>query len=191
MITKNSWDERFLRGEHTGQPPLPVVLRAAGRLSPGRALDVACGAGRHTTALLERGWQVTAIDGSPVALALVDPRAERIHTDLEAPGFRLPDGEWDLVVNALYLHRPLLPQLQAATRPGGLIVAVYLASGRFGITLDEAAGLFPGWTILEQDQNPSTVALVARKPSGGPGLSALDFPPRTESLHPRPSGRHR
>src|SRR5687767_10145408 len=37
-------------------------------IAPGRALDVACGKGRNALFLASRGFQVTAIDISPVGL---------------------------------------------------------------------------------------------------------------------------
>ena len=44
------WDERFLRGDelrdYAPSPPLP---QAIGGVTPGSALDLACGAGRHQT----------------------------------------------------------------------------------------------------------------------------------------------
>jgi 2-polyprenyl-3-methyl-5-hydroxy-6-metoxy-1,4-benzoquinol methylase len=55
---------------------------------PGRALDLACGSGRHSRWLAERGWQVTGID--------------REQADLEAHEYRVEPGAWDLIVCWLY-----------------------------------------------------------------------------------------
>ena len=50
------WNERFCRREETHEfrasRPLPAATRD---LTPGRALDVASGAGRHAIYLAERG----------------------------------------------------------------------------------------------------------------------------------------
>ena len=40
-----------------------------GGLEPGRALDLACGEGRNAVWLAERGWRVTGVDFSDVAIA--------------------------------------------------------------------------------------------------------------------------
>ena len=59
------WDERFLRGDELhGYVPSPPLPQAVASIAPGRALDLACGAGRHAIFLAERGWTVHAIDGS-------------------------------------------------------------------------------------------------------------------------------
>ena len=51
----------------TAQPNRFLVAKSSD-LSPGRALDVACGEGRNAVWLAEQGWQVTGVDFSEVAL---------------------------------------------------------------------------------------------------------------------------
>lgn len=48
--------------------PNPVLLEHATALTPGRALDLGCGEGADARWLAGRGWQVTAIDISQVAI---------------------------------------------------------------------------------------------------------------------------
>jgi SAM-dependent methyltransferase len=55
------------RPHWSGAPNPALVVEAAGLL-PGRALDVGCGEGADAVWLAARGWQVTAIDPSEVAL---------------------------------------------------------------------------------------------------------------------------
>ena len=64
------------------------------RWSPGRALDLACGEGRNAVWLAERGWQVTGVDFSEVALG----KAERLAAS------RGVEVEWTLA--DLREHRP-------------------------------------------------------------------------------------
>ncbi|MEU5155723.1 methyltransferase domain-containing protein [Glycomyces sp. NPDC021274] len=63
------WDERYRSREQlfSGEPNGVLVAEAAD-LSPGRALDVGCGEGADAIWLARRGWQVTAVDLSAVAL---------------------------------------------------------------------------------------------------------------------------
>jgi 2-polyprenyl-3-methyl-5-hydroxy-6-metoxy-1,4-benzoquinol methylase len=99
-------------------------------LRPGmRALDVACGSGRHAIRLAAAGLKVTAIDRDERRLESLRERALRLGVpvtiesrDLEQPWTDLGDGLFDLVVVVHYLHRPLFPALAHALAPGGFLI---------------------------------------------------------------------
>ena len=120
------WKGCYRKGEATEQPPHPLVLRAAELLPTGRALDVACGLGRHALALAARGWHVTAVDVSSVALSRLadNDLIETVHTDLAAHELALSPASYDLIVMTNYLQRDLFAALKQAVRVNGLFVAV-------------------------------------------------------------------
>jgi SAM-dependent methyltransferase len=63
------WDARYADAARPWtRAPSPTVTAALARLAPGRAVDVACGTGRHALWLAERGWQVAAVDFSAVGI---------------------------------------------------------------------------------------------------------------------------
>lgn len=69
MSSSADWDRRYAAPEplwRTG--PNQFVESELGGLPPGHALDVAAGEGRNALWLAERGWDVTAVDFSRVAL---------------------------------------------------------------------------------------------------------------------------
>jgi len=115
-----------------GRVPSPSswLLESAPRWpAGGRALDVACGRGRHALLLAAAGFEVTAVDVDAAAVA--DLRAQSrgvglsLHTevrDLEGADTELGEAAFDLIVVFRYLHRPLFPALRNALRPGGLLV---------------------------------------------------------------------
>jgi tellurite methyltransferase len=124
------WDERYSRGEHATTEPSRLLVRAAEALAPGRALDVACGTGRHAIFLAERGWQVTAVDASGVGIEMTEKRArargvaiEAHVADLERGEFIIDAEAYDLICVFYYLQRDLWPQLHAGVRRGGTLVA--------------------------------------------------------------------
>jgi SAM-dependent methyltransferase len=64
-----AWDERYAASELVWSAgPNQFVESELADLTPGRALDLACGEGRNARWLAERGWQVTALDWSSVAV---------------------------------------------------------------------------------------------------------------------------
>jgi SAM-dependent methyltransferase len=124
------WNERYRRGEHADDAPHPLVLQFASRLAPGRALDVACGSGRHAIWLAEQRWRVTAVDSSSVAIDVLKQRAEQKRVtidsriaDLERNEFIIEPASCDLIVVCNYLQRDLFPSIKQGVAPGGLVIA--------------------------------------------------------------------
>ncbi|HKQ78172.1 MAG TPA: methyltransferase domain-containing protein [Blastocatellia bacterium] len=125
------WDERYERGEQTNDEPHPLVVEFASKLEPGRALDLACGVGRHAIWLAERGWRVTAVDNSRVGIEILRRRADakglvidsRI-ADLERHDFIIEPAAYDLILICRYLQRDLFPAIRAGARIGGVVIAV-------------------------------------------------------------------
>ena len=76
-----AWDERYAATELVWSAgPNQFVEQELADLPPGRALDLACGEGRNARWLAERGWQVTAMDFSPVAIEKGRRLAEQLPT---------------------------------------------------------------------------------------------------------------
>lgn len=63
------WDERHRSGDFEGSGPNGTMVDAVGGWEPARALELACGSGTNAVWLARQGWQVTAVDWSPVALS--------------------------------------------------------------------------------------------------------------------------
>ena len=122
---------RYKRGEHTNDGPHPLVVGFASKLEPGRALDLACGVGRHAIWLAERGWQVAAVDSSFVAIEILRRSARekglaidsRV-ADLERHEFIIEPKAHDLILDCCYLQRDLFPAIKAGARVGGIVIAV-------------------------------------------------------------------
>jgi SAM-dependent methyltransferase len=107
----------------------PVVRSLIEPLAPGRALDAACGTGRHSRHLVEAGHDVLGIDLTPEMLRLAVanvPNARFAQADVrEIPA---EDGEFDLVICALALAHladlePAVAELARVLQPGGRLVA--------------------------------------------------------------------
>jgi SAM-dependent methyltransferase len=131
------WDARYSEREGpmwSGRPNGRLVAEV-GELAAGRALDVGCGEGADAIWLAQRGWTVTAIDVSDVALGRARDASERAGVAVEWIGgdaLTTPFSarSFDLVS----MQYPALPKaaggdavraLFDAVRPGGLLLAVY------------------------------------------------------------------
>lgn len=163
------WEEKYCSGDRGAEDkPTISLVEMAPHLTPGTAVDLACGTGRNALYLAKRGWQVTAVDGSETAVEVVRRRAAarnlKIHTqvaDLASPGFTMPADAFDLIVIAFYLQRDLFAKAKAAVRPGGVILAIAHTpeSGEKWSEKrarpGELRGFFDGWQILSDYEGPS------------------------------------
>ena len=143
------WDRRYAATELLwGDGPNAFVATELADLPPGRALDLAAGEGRNAIWLARRGWSVTAVDFSAVAM----DKAAALAKSVEAPTDQLQwvcadvttyeaeAGAYDLALMA-YLHLPadarktVLARAAVALAPGGtlLVVAHDLANLTAGV----------------------------------------------------------
>ena len=108
------------------------VVRHTRHLRSGQcALDLACGNGKHARYLADLGIRVTAIDiDISQAAALADyPDIDWQSGDLESEDWPYANDSFDSIIVTNYLHRPLLPRLAAALKPGGLLIYDTFGSG--------------------------------------------------------------
>jgi SAM-dependent methyltransferase len=134
----SDWDRRYSSQDSAwGRAPNQWVAQVCEGLSPGIALDLACGQGRNALWLAGLGWTVTGVDFSQVALdraaelareiGIPDERAHWVRADLLS--YRPEPESVDLAM-LVYLH---LPEQERATvirmaaesvRPGGQLLVV-------------------------------------------------------------------
>jgi SAM-dependent methyltransferase len=178
-MSLQEWDERYLRGEAGEDSPETLLVDAVANLPPGRALDLACGPGRNAIWLAQRGWTVTAVDGSRVAIEMLRRRAtergvavDAVVADLESGGFEIQAASWDLIVMCRYLQRDLFAPVREGLVAGGLAVVVVLMNSergpcaRYRAGPGELAAYFEGFEVLHY-REVEVAEIVARTP--GPG----------------------
>jgi SAM-dependent methyltransferase len=128
-----SWSDSY---DEPGNPIIaleePAVRSLVDVIAPGRALDAACGTGRHARHLAQLGHEVLGVDITPEMLrraATNVPEAGFLEADLR--DIPAEDERFDLVVCGLALAH--LPDLRSAVvelgrvlRPGGRLVVSVL-----------------------------------------------------------------
>jgi SAM-dependent methyltransferase len=135
VVEREDWNRKHGEaGPLFGVEPNRFLVAEAADLPPGRALDLACGAGRNAVWLAERGWTVTGADFSDVALANARALAaergvdvEWVHADLR--DWEPPARAFDLVA-VFYLQlpaeelAPIVARAAEAVAPGGTLLVV-------------------------------------------------------------------
>jgi SAM-dependent methyltransferase len=138
-MDSTAWDERYGASELVWSAGPNVWVEAStSELQPGRALDIAAGECRNALWLAERGWTVTAVDFSAVALdrarrlarQRLGPQQERLITiEADVVSWTPEPLGFDLVL-VVYLHlvpadRSVVLRAAAdAVAPGGTLLVV-------------------------------------------------------------------
>jgi SAM-dependent methyltransferase len=134
-VDATEWNERYAKTElEWGAQPNRFLVQEVDGLRPGRALDIAAGEGRNALWLAERGWVVTAVDFSSVAIDKGRRLAAERGLEVEwlvadvvpfDPGL----DRFDLVI-AFYLHlvasemQKVLAKAAASLRENGTLLIV-------------------------------------------------------------------
>ena len=127
----SGWDERYSGSDLLwGMPPNRWVEAELADASPGRALDLACGEGRNAMWLADRGWDVTAVDFSGVAIE----RGHRLDTAakvhwVQADVTTYRPEETDLALMC-YLQLAAAPRRSAVRAAAGALASGGVQIGR-------------------------------------------------------------
>jgi 2-polyprenyl-3-methyl-5-hydroxy-6-metoxy-1,4-benzoquinol methylase len=167
------------------RPPNVHLMAEVAHLPPGRALDVGCGHGADTLWLAAHGWQVTAVDFSPAALALGRSMAEAAGADIavridwirgDIAAWTVEPGHYDLVV-CLYVHvagsvEDMVGRIANGVAPGGTLFlvghrpidpvtgAATAAANQVQVSVEAAVAALDSrmWEVIVAEERPRTVA---------------------------------
>jgi len=174
MSDEESWDARYAESDRiwSGNPNAALVAEVSD-LPPGQALDLGCGEGVDAVWLARRGWQVTAVDISQVALRRAAQHADEAgvrvdwqHHDL---GRTFPQGAFDLI-SCQFLHswgqfdrEKILRRAADAVAPGGvLLIEGHLDQGPLHHDHADVKFPTPGEVIAALDLGDDWEVLVNR-----------------------------
>jgi SAM-dependent methyltransferase len=175
------WDERYAEsGQVWSGRPNGALVTETEDLSPGRALDVGCGEGADAVWLALRGWEVTGLDVSRVALGRAEAAAADagvsvrwlaaglLEAELEPGGFDLVSVQYPALRRTT--HHDAERALLAAVAPGGTLLVVLHAdvdaeqSREHGFDPGDYVGrdevvavLDDSWRVETDERRPRTV----------------------------------
>jgi SAM-dependent methyltransferase len=167
-VDRKDWNRRYEGDEllWTARPN-SFLVEEIGSLTPGRALDLACGEGRNPVWLAEQGWQVTGVDFSEVALEkarhLAADRGVRIDwVAADLLEYTAPAEAFERVI-AFYLQLPpkrlrtILARAAKAIAPGGTFLLV--AHDSSNLTRGYGGPRDPAVLYTAEDVLPALVGL--------------------------------
>ena len=170
---QDKWDERYHAGAFAERThPSALLNEWIARLPPGRALDLACGAGRNALFLARNGFEVTAVDISPAGLERARCSARQTASEIDWRQRDLDEplniiGNFQVICLFRYMNQPLIRRLPKLLAPGGvLLVEEHLAADQsqlespiagpsnpaFLIAPGELPALLDGLTVLHQEE---------------------------------------
>ena len=124
---RDKWNHRYAEDSYRKTNPVTLVSDWLPEIRVGRALDVACGAGRNAILLAQTGFDVDAIDISHEGLKRARQTAEEqglsinwIEHDLDEPYPFEPI--YDLIVVMWYVDLGLVSRLCECLNPGGYLL---------------------------------------------------------------------
>src|ERR1700756_783727 len=179
------WEELYRTGRRGSEDqPTQLLVETVKDLSPGNAIDLACGTGRNALFLADLGWDVRAVDASQTAIEKLTERAEArgvnvtaTVSDLTSSEFAIPNAAFDLIVIAYYLQRDLFEKMMPKLRANGLILAIVHTPdpgeppNKKRAAPGELRQIFADWDVLHYYEGPSrdpahhrpVAEIVARK----------------------------
>lgn len=184
------WDRRYRARKFVLGGEANLFLRRHIRhLSSGRALDIAAGEGRNSVFLARHGFEVDAVDISPIGLAKAKRLAKQAGVKIrpclaDLDRFLIPEEHYDLIADFYFLSRRLISRIKKGLRKGGKVIfETYLIDQRdlgtggprdpkYFLKHNELLRLFKGFRILiyregifrEHGKRRAIASLIAEKP---------------------------
>ncbi len=121
------WNQRYAEDSYQKNNPVTLVEDWLPRLPVGRALDVACGAGRNAILLAQAGYQIDAIDISSEGLNQARDKAEELGLNINWIEHDLDqayefDTDYDVIIVMWYVDLELVSKLCGYLAPGGYLL---------------------------------------------------------------------
>jgi SAM-dependent methyltransferase len=171
---REKWDSRYLKDMGDFEPSM-ILKEFLGLAPRGNALDIACGNGRNSLFMAEKGFMVDAVDISTVAtnhLAGRNPNINVICQDIDT--WQISPNHYELVVNVRFLDRRLFPMILDGLRLNGVLIFESFAGGKkeeYCLKPNELLRAFESLQIIHYNEKKSdysdkfdqTVSLVAIK----------------------------
>lgn len=172
MDAQNKWNRKYMDRLTNNTPPEPNrrLIDLAAYLKGGTAIDLASGLGGSSIYLAKRGYEMTAIDISDVAVNFVKEQAASQGVpitakvgDLTKERTYITSRRYDLAVMTYYLDRSFFPLLKQVVKEDGyLFFETFFKhktaenghiSSQYKLESNELLKEFRDWKILFFEEN--------------------------------------
>jgi 2-polyprenyl-3-methyl-5-hydroxy-6-metoxy-1,4-benzoquinol methylase len=127
--SKQKWDKKFSSRSYVyGKSPAKFLAENYHYIPFGASvLDMGMGEGRNAVFLAQKGYKVTGVDISSVAvkksLALAKEFGVQINTVVASLNkYKIPEGTFDAIICFYYVDRSLIEKMKSWLKPGGVII---------------------------------------------------------------------
>jgi len=183
---RERWDKKYKNN------PIPTkvvkVVEQYAKLSTGKkVLDIACGMGRNSRFLAEQGFEVEALDISPIAIENLQNIENISPKEVDFDAYTLKENSYDLIVCTYFLKRSLFPQIEHALKEGGIFIfetfmhhpdntkapsnrSFLLEEGELEVTFDDRYEILHLREFMEEGicgEKSMKSSMVAKKKRGG------------------------
>ena len=126
-IDRDKWNQRYAENSYRKGNPVTLLEDWLSQIPPGKALDVACGAGRNSILLAQNGFAVDAIDISSEGLKLGRQQADAMGLAINWIEHDLDnhydfDLDYQLILVLWYVDLKLINRLGNCLAPGGYLI---------------------------------------------------------------------
>ncbi|SFV58703.1 Tellurite resistance protein-related protein [hydrothermal vent metagenome] len=118
---KEKWNKRY-QNNPIPDTPIELITKYSTYAKKGKALDIACGMGRHSKYLASIGFKVDALDISSVAIKTIQNLPNINAKEVDFDNYQLEKERYELIVCSFFLKRELFPQIVNALKSGGVFI---------------------------------------------------------------------
>jgi tellurite methyltransferase len=168
--SKTQWDQRYSRPTFIfGKSPVKFLSENY-QFIPYEAsvLDMGMGEGRNAVFLAQKGYKVTGIDISSVAVKKAYLLAQEFGVKIKGvvaslEDYKIPPASFDAIVCFYYVDRNLIEKMKSWLKPGGIIIYEAFTTRQKGqrksgneddvyLKEQELLKLFPGMRVLKYEE---------------------------------------
>lgn len=126
---KDQWDKRYSRPSFVfGKSPVRFLAENYQYIPfEGTVLDMGMGEGRNAVFLAQKGYRVTGIDISSVAVKKAYMLAEEFGVKFKGVvaslnDYKIPPASFDAIICFYYVDRSLIEKMKTWLKPGGILI---------------------------------------------------------------------